>query len=128
MRSPAPIRALLVDDDPDQLELEVMEMRGCRGFEVATARSAAQALDLLGDSRFDCIVSDYRMPNMTGLELCRRLRKEGNTIPFILFTAHWDEELADSAFKAGSSVCLGKDKGETALSDLAETVSKAVKN
>jgi len=110
MHEPTPlIRVLLVDDEPDQLQVAELSLRG-HGFEVATALSAMDALNTIRGSAFDCIVSDYKMPGMNGLELCERLSEEGVTIPFILFTGHGSEELAEKAFNLGVDTYLRKER------------------
>jgi len=71
--SPARPRALVVDDAPDVAEM-VGVMLTVAGYEVETALSAPDALDLAGRSRFDVVISDIGMPFMNGYELAERLR------------------------------------------------------
>jgi CheY-like chemotaxis protein len=78
---------LCVDDDPDGLEaLELFLMS--EGFEVITARNGAEALLRVQEQWPDLIITDYTMPGMTGLELCKRLRASRvmRLIPIILYT------------------------------------------
>jgi CheY-like chemotaxis protein len=78
---------LCVDDDPDGLEtLELFLMS--EGFEVSTARNGAEALLRLQEHRPDLVITDYTMPGMTGLDLCKRLRASRvmRLIPIILYT------------------------------------------
>ena len=80
------LRVLLVDDDPNQLEIINLSMGGeDQSFHLETARSADKALELLKEKQFDCIVSDYQMPRMNGVEFCEKLRGEGYEDSFILF-------------------------------------------
>lgn len=55
-----------------------------------------------------CIITDVRMPEMNGLELVRRLRQEGVTLPVIIITGHGDVPLAVEAMKAGAIDFLEK--------------------
>jgi CheY-like chemotaxis protein len=78
---------LCVDDDPGGLEaLELFLMS--EGFEVITARNGAEALLRVQKQCPDLIITDYTMPGMTGLELCKRLRASRvmRLIPIILYT------------------------------------------
>ncbi|MBX3603957.1 MAG: PAS domain S-box protein [Piscinibacter sp.] len=67
-------RLLVVDDEPELADLMRAMLEGA-GFEVATAESGAVALELLGEARFDAIVSDLRMPDMDGAGLWRAVRE-----------------------------------------------------
>ncbi|MCA9233387.1 MAG: response regulator, partial [Planctomycetales bacterium] len=59
------------------------------GFETATARNGREAFELAMQSQFDVVITDQQMPEMTGVELCQRLRDETNyaNCPIILLTA-----------------------------------------
>ncbi len=61
-----PARILIVDDDP---ALRRAMLRMLRGFEVATAETAADALRILGEGAFDAILTDFGIPGTDGLEL-----------------------------------------------------------
>jgi CheY-like chemotaxis protein len=76
-----------VDDDPDGLgALELFLMS--EGFEVITARNGSEALLRVREQWPDLIITDYTMPGMTGLDLCKRLRASRvmRLIPIILYT------------------------------------------
>jgi CheY-like chemotaxis protein len=78
---------LCVDDDPDGLgALELFLMS--EGFEVITARNGSEALLRVREQWPDLIITDYTMPGMTGLDLCKRLRASRvmRLIPIILYT------------------------------------------
>jgi CheY-like chemotaxis protein len=80
-------RILCVDDDSDGLEaLELLLVS--EGFEVITARNGAEALLRVQEQWPDLIITDYTMPGMTGLDLCKRLRASRvmRLIPIILYT------------------------------------------
>jgi two-component system, OmpR family, response regulator len=87
-------RILLVDDDPHLCDVVVYTLKR-EGFEVVTAGDGQAALDLCAsDGRFDLIVLDVMMPEVDGLEVCRRLRSgvSGRRIP-IVFLSSRDEEI-----------------------------------
>ena len=77
---------LCVDDEPNVLDVL------CRMFDrlatVLTARSGAEALEVLRSRPIDLLVTDQKMPEMTGIELVRAARKEGFGVTTILLTAY----------------------------------------
>jgi len=79
---------LAVDDEPDVLTI-LQWFLSSEGFEVMTALSGPEALQRVEERLPDLIITDYRMPGMSGLALCRWLRahRETQGIPIILHTA-----------------------------------------
>src|SRR4029079_9518174 len=71
-------RILIVDDDRKILDL-LLDLLKLEGYEVATAVDGAQAIDLALSYNPDIVVSDVVMPNVGGLELCRRLKEDPRT-------------------------------------------------
>lgn len=61
------------------------------GYEVLTARDGAEGLRLARDGRPDLMVLDVMLPKLNGLDLCREIRKEGNSLPIIMLTARGQE-------------------------------------
>ena len=93
-----PVRILHVDDEPDFADLTAIHLERERDdFEVVTATSATEGLERLAESDIDCIVSDYDMPGMDGLEFLEAVREECPDLPFILFTGRGSEEIASEA-------------------------------
>jgi two-component system response regulator FixJ len=92
----------LIDDDEavlDSLRL-LLQMRGMavQGYGSAESFLAAGVLD----ERLSCLVSDVRLPGLSGLGLQRRLNEAASSIPLILITGHGDVPMAVSAIKAGA--------------------------
>ncbi|WP_308250551.1 response regulator transcription factor [Nonomuraea rhizosphaerae] len=79
-------RILVVDDDPNLSDLVVMAMR-YEGFEAVAAGSGAEAVARVGDFSPDLVVLDVMLPDVSGLEACRRLRRLGHQVPVIFLTA-----------------------------------------
>jgi DNA-binding response OmpR family regulator len=78
-----PPQVLLVDDDPSFLNLNV-EILTRAGYDVHTAADGAEAWQALQDCDYDLLITDYKMPRVTGLELIKKLRSEEMTLPVIL--------------------------------------------
>jgi len=92
----------LVDDDLavlDSLQL-YFARQGVKASCFASAEALLAALD--GGAQPDCIVSDVRMPGMSGLDLVRRLNNRRSSAPIILMTGVGDIEMAVSAIKSGA--------------------------
>ncbi|MDY6819043.1 MAG: PAS domain S-box protein [Halobacteriales archaeon] len=104
-----PIRVLHVDDEPDFADLTAQYLtREDERLEVVTETNASDGLSRLADERIDCIVSDYQMPSMNGLEFLEAVRKEYPDLPFLLFTGKGSEEVASDAITAGATDYLQK--------------------
>lgn len=101
-------RRVLVVDDEAGLRTTLAANLELEGFEVSEAPTAEAALEQLQHQRFDVIVSDIRMPGMTGVELFRRVRTEQPGVPMLLMTAFAQEELVDSAMGDGVFAILDK--------------------
>src|SRR5436190_10652000 len=102
-----PPRILIVDDDPGQRSLLESFLRG-QGFQIVTATSAEQALATLRGGGFNMMISDVRMPGMTGLETLRRARQEHAVLPVLLVTAYADIRDAVGAMRDGAVNYLAK--------------------
>ncbi|WP_238537045.1 response regulator transcription factor [Caulobacter sp. AP07] len=115
-------RLLLVEDDPGVRRSLQLLLRG-RGFEV---RAYASGLALLADPTAlgaVCLVADYRMPEIDGLSILRRLRERGWQGQALLITAFPSARLVDQALAAGYSRVIEKPLVEAAL---VEAVERAV--
>jgi PAS domain S-box-containing protein len=123
-----PIRVLLVDDEPDFPETAAtfLEREDDR-LEVTPAASARAGLDHLEASAFDCVVSDYAMPEMDGLAFLEAVREEHPDLPFVLFTARGSEDVASEAITAGVSDYYQRDRhGDEDYAVLANRVTNLV--
>jgi two-component system response regulator FixJ len=96
------ISVALIDDDGAVLDaLASFLLR--RGVSVTTFASARAFIDALETGgRFDCVVTDVRMPDMSGLELQRLLNGRPGSPPLIVITGHGDVDMAVTALKAGA--------------------------
>src|SRR6185295_16494781 len=100
-------RILIVDDDPGQRSLLNSFLTG-QGFETVVVDSGERALETLRAGRFDMMISDVRMPGLSGLETLRLARKEHATLPVLLITAFTDVRDAVAAMRDGAVNYLAK--------------------
>jgi len=80
------VRILIVDDDRS-LRDALRRTLTLGGYEAETAEGGQQALTKVATQRLDAVVLDVGMPDIDGLEVCRRLRTSGNRIPVLMLTA-----------------------------------------
>jgi DNA-binding NtrC family response regulator len=116
-----PPRVLIVDDDPGQRSLLDSFLRG-QGFEIVLADSGERALELLSAGKFDMMISDVRMPGLSGLETLRRVRQQFAALPVLLVTAYADIREAVVATRDGALNYLAK---PIDLDELLATVRQA---
>jgi PAS domain S-box-containing protein len=103
------IRVLHVDDDPDFAEMAATFLeRADERFVVETATSAREGLDRLAAHDIDCVVSDYDMPALNGIEFLEAVREDYPSLPFVLFTGKGSEAVASDAISAGVTDYLQK--------------------
>lgn len=102
-------KILIVDDDVDSLRLIALMLQR-HGYEVGAANSGNQALSKAEAEKPNLIILDVMMPDMNGLEVCRRLRANPNTnkIPIIMFTAKTLIDDKVKGFEAGADDYLTK--------------------
>ena len=115
-------RILIVDDDPGQRSLLNSFLRG-QGFETALADSGERALEMLRSGKFAMMISDVRMPGLSGLETLRRARQEHVTLPVLLVTAFTDIRDAVAAMRDGAVNYLPK---PIDLDELLNSVRQAI--
>ena len=121
------ISVLHVDDDPAFVDLTADMLAEQAGeFIVETATSASEGLDLLATTDFDCIVSDYQMPAISGLDFLSAIREEDATTPFIVFTAKGSEEIASKAIATGVSDYVQKTPETDQYRTLVDRIRRAV--
>lgn len=108
-----PIIAIVDDDEAVRDSLDVL--LSTSGYQVAAFASAHAFLASDAPVRCGCLITDIRMPEMTGLELQERLLQAGHTLPVIVMTGHGDVPLAVKAMKAGAVDFIEKPFEEEAL-------------
>ncbi|MBM3738020.1 MAG: response regulator [Acidobacteria bacterium] len=105
---------LLVDDEASLLR--VMERRlELAGYRVHSAPDGEAALDVINNVAVDAVLTDLRMPGMSGIELLRRIRDIRPQVPVALLTAYSSDETRAEAMEAGASAFLTKPVRDTEL-------------
>jgi two-component system, OmpR family, phosphate regulon response regulator PhoB len=96
-------KILLVDDERDIREV-VGAMLDAVGLAVEAATSAEEALERLRSARYDLVVLDWNLPGMTGIELCRLIRRDAvlGALPILFLTAHAAPQDVVDAFASGA--------------------------
>ena len=107
IESGAPPRILIVDDDAGQRSLLNAFLKS-QGFETVPVSSGERALDALRQQSFAMMISDVRMPGISGLETLRRARREHAVLPVLLVTAYSDIRDAVGAMRDGAVNYLSK--------------------
>ena len=94
-------RLVHVIDDDEAMRDSLEFLLDTAGLRVRASASAKAFLKTIPDPALGCVVTDIRMPDMTGLELIKALRAAGHDYPVIVITGHGDVALAVEAMKAG---------------------------
>ena len=94
-------RILLVDDEPALLRIFHTALK-IYGYEVVGCTSASEALERLGQQKFDLVISDVNMPKCGGLELLQMIRKLHPEIPVIVMTGRPSAEVERKATERGA--------------------------
>jgi len=124
----ASYNVLIVDDDPDMGKLLKRRIeKEAPHFLIETLVSGPAALDYIKQKRVDCILSDYQMPGMNGMELLSNINEQGYDVPLIFITGHGNEDLAREAFKQGAFDYFTKEIGLAYYSRIANSVEQAIK-
>ena len=94
-------RLLVVEDDPDDARTVFRVLRGSGRFEPVHARTGSEGLEAAQVGTFAACLVDYRLPDMSGIELCRRLRALGLGVPVLLLSSVQSDEVVERARAAG---------------------------
>jgi DNA-binding response OmpR family regulator len=103
------IRVLHIDDDPGFLSISKELLYGMdSNFKIDFVLNVEEAEQRLSTQDYDVVVADYDLPNENGLDFLQKLRKQGNELPFILFTGKGREEVAKQALSLGVDSYINK--------------------
>jgi len=104
------LRLLIIEDSPEDTELLLHELKQC-GFDTQWQRveTAAEMISALEQSHWDLIISDYFMPQFSGLEALQIAKERAVSLPFIIYSGKLGETAAVEAMQAGANDYLLKD-------------------
>jgi len=101
--NPAAARAVHIIDDDQAIRESLAFLLRTHQLEVRSFDSAKTFLDALPDASLGCVITDIRMPGMSGIDLLRRLKELKVSVPVIVITGHGDVSLAVEAMKIGAA-------------------------
>lgn len=96
------MRRVLIVDDEAGMRHSLQRLLQPVGYEVYTARSGSEALEMVKEMPFDVAVLDIQMPGLSGIDAFRRLREIDPKLPVILITAYSTSETAMQAIQVGA--------------------------
>jgi len=102
------MKQILIADDDLSMRMALAESLERCGFEVETAENGADALKKFQQGKFEVVITDMRMPKMTGMDVLRGVKKISPQIPVILITAYGTIKTAVEAMKEGASEFIMK--------------------
>jgi len=100
-------RILFVDDDRAGREVALFNLRKA-GYRVTAASDGQEGLSLFSPEKFDLVVTDVKMPGISGIDLLRKIRSLAPDVPVLVITAFGNVETAVEAMKAGAYDFIGK--------------------
>lgn len=100
-------RVLVVDDHVSLAE-NIAEVLQTAGYDATIASSGEEALGRSGDPDLVAVITDFRLPGMTGVDLIAAMRQRGSRVPAIVMSAYTDAGTVDAAEDAGAMDVLGK--------------------
>ena len=119
------IRVLHLDDEEQQQMFLKVFIESDPNIKITSAKNAEDTLLLIQTDAYDCLVSDYDMPDMNGITLAKQIRKNSN-IPIILYTGRGSEEIAEQAYSVGINDYIRKENHPAHYQVLAERIRQAV--
>lgn len=98
---------LFIDDDRAGREVALFNLRKA-GYEVTPASDGQEGLSLFSARKFDLVVTDVKLPGISGIEVLKRIHKQSPEIPVLVITAFGNVETAVEAMKEGAYDFIGK--------------------
>jgi two-component system chemotaxis response regulator CheY len=116
---------ILVTDDSRvmrQIVIRTLRQAGYDDHDIIQAEDGAECLAMVGSERPDLVLSDWNMPNMTGIECLEALRAQGSQVPFGFVTSEGSPEMRDKAANAGALFLIAKPFTEDTFRDALDGV------
>ena len=100
---------ILVVDDKEDLREAVTAILCGKGYDVKAVSSGPAALEIFAKEPFDLVISDFKMPQMNGVELLENVKRIDSDVPFVIMTAFGEKETQKAAMDKGAFTFLDKD-------------------
>ncbi len=120
--------SLLYVEDEHLIRQNAIEFLSDQFLEIYEAKDGKEALKTYHDKKPDIIITDIKMPKMSGLELCKEIRKSDDTTPIIITTAFTDQNYLLQAIELNLVKYLTKPIEEESLNEALEQCAKRIKN
>jgi len=104
------VKILVVDDSRvmRQIVIRTLRQAGFEGLDIVEATNGAEGLDVVAAEGPDVVLSDWNMPEMTGIDFLTHLRARGDDTPFGFVTSEGSAEMRDRASGAGAAFLIAK--------------------
>jgi len=99
---------ILVVDDEKLIRWSLGKALQTAGYDVDAATNGVEALQMMEKFRYDIVVTDLRMPGLTGIELLKKIKEDGSAPPVIFISAYLSKEAIDDATHYGVFRCVHK--------------------
>jgi two-component system chemotaxis response regulator CheY len=112
---------ILVADDSKAMRMIVvrtLRQAGLGGHDIIEAEDGKQAYEIARAQNVDLVLSDWNMPEMTGIELLKALRSSGSEVPFCFVTSEGSDEMRELASQAGAMGLIAKPFTSDAFGDI----------
>ena len=103
----ANLRILIVDDDRRMVKT-LVDILHLKGYHAQGAHTSKNALEMVEEDDFDCVLTDIRMPDMNGVDLFRKIKKIRSDLPVVFMTAYATDKLFREALEEGAIATLNK--------------------
>ncbi len=101
------VRTMILEDDEEMRSL-LKDFFEEEGFEVASVSNGVDALGKLSEDHFDLVITDIRMPGLTGLDILPRIRRLKPVTPIIVMTAYGSDDVRRRSLERGATTYLEK--------------------
>ena len=101
------LHTLIVDDD-QRMAKTLLDILKVKGYEAELVHSGPEALEKVNKGRFDCVLTDIKMPQMNGVELYKAIKAEQPDLPVVLMTAYSTDKLVEEGLEEGAIASLTK--------------------
>ena len=120
-------RVLVVEDDPEDARTTFRSLRADGRFDPVHVRSGAEAIEAAAGGAFAACLVDYRLPDMSGIEVVRRLRELGLQAPMMMLSSVQSDTIVERALAAGADEFCVKhlSYGHRLAGDLGRLVASA---